>query len=313
VSTAYLVTSHRDPEQVLRLTAALREQPGAEVFIRHDQRRTELPRERVEAAGAHLIEDGIEVEWGGWSYLQVLLRGLGTVAREADSDWTLVLSGQDYPLVHHSELEEFLARAGRDAHLPDLWPLGPLKLTGESRDEFVLRYGYRHFEVPRLPPRLPKRLAYGRRLPSGKRLLGVRNPRRPELPLHVCGDWPTLNRRALKSVLAFPARHQQLMGRLRHAFAGSEALFATALTNDPDLTVGTGGHRYIDFPPGVAHPKTLTSADLAAMQSSGAHFARKFDPAVDAGVLDALDRLRADRPDRASLDRPWPAETSESP
>jgi hypothetical protein len=167
--------------------------------------------------------------------------------------------------------------------------------------------------VPWLPPRLPRRLAYGRRLPSGKTLLGLRDPRPPELPLHVSGDWPTLNRRALRSVLAFPARHRRLMRRLRNAFAASEALFATALMNDPELAVGTGGHRYIDFPEGAANPKTLTSADLTAMRSSGAHFARKFDPAVDAGVLDALDRLRADRSGRASLDRPWPAETSESP
>src|SRR3954452_17296551 len=119
---AYLVTSQRDPEQVLRLVAVLNEQPGAEVYIRHDQRRTTLPRERVEAAGGQVIEDGIDVEWGGWSYLQALLGGLGRIAREADPDWTLVLSGQDYPLLPHGELEAFLAREDKNAHLTSLWP-----------------------------------------------------------------------------------------------------------------------------------------------------------------------------------------------
>ncbi len=243
----------------------------------------------------------------------MLLGGLRTVAEQADPDWTLVLSGQDYPVVHHSELERFLAREERDAHLPDLWPLGPLRLSGGARDEFVLRYGYRHFEVPWLPPRLPRRLAYGRRLPTGRKLLGLRNATPPELALHVSGDWPTLNRRALRAVLAFPARHRRLMRRYRHSFAGSESFFATALMNDPQLTVGSGPHRFIDFPAGEPNPRTLTSADLTAITASGAHFARKFDPAVDASVLDALDRLRSDRPARASLDRPWPAETFESP
>jgi Core-2/I-Branching enzyme len=298
---------------VLRLVAVLKEQPGAEVYVRHDQRRTALPRERVEAAGGHVVEDEFEVEWGGWSYLQALLGGLARIAREADPDWTLVLSGQDYPLVDHGELEAFLAREEHDAHLTSLWPLGPLELSGADRDEFVLRYGYRHFEVPWLPPRMPKRLAYARRPPTGKKLLGLRNPRLPELPLHVSGDWPTLSRAALRSVLGFPDRHPRLMRRYRRSFAASESFFATALENDPELSIGTGPHRFVEFPPGAPNPRTLTSADLPDMKSSGAHFARKFDPAVDAAVLDALDHLRAEPPGRASLGRPWPAETSESP
>jgi Core-2/I-Branching enzyme len=298
---------------VLRLVRVLREQPGAEVYVRHDQRRTQLPRERVEEAGAHPVEDGLEVEWGGWSYFQALMRGLGRIAREADPDWALVLSGQDYPLVHHTELEAFLAAGEHDALVPHLWELGPLRLSGEPRDEFVLRYGYRHLRVPRLPPSLPRRLAYGRRLPDGRLLLGVRDPRPAELPLHVSGDWPTLNRRALRSVLGFPERQPRLMRRYRRSFAASESFFATALANDPGLSVGGGPHRYIDFPAGAPNPRTLTSADLPALESSRAHFARKFDPAVDGEVLDALDRLRAQGPSRASLARPWPAETSESP
>ena len=298
---------------MLRLVGVLREQPGAGVYVRHDQRRTQLPRERLEEAGAHAVEDGLDVAWGGWSYLQVLLRGLGRIAREVDPDWMLVLSGQDYPLVHHSELEEFLARGELDALLPGLWELGPLRLSGEPRDEFVLRYGYRHFGVPWLPSRLPRRLAYGRLLPDGSLLVGVRDLRPPGLPLYVSGDWPTLNRRALRAVLGFPARRPELMRRYRRSFAAAESLFATALVNEPGLSVGGGPHRWIDFPAGAPNPRTLTSADLPALEASGAHFARKFDPAVDAEVLEALDRLRAERSGRASLGRRWPAETSESP
>jgi hypothetical protein len=103
------------------------------------------------------------------------------------------------------------------------------------------------------------------------------------------------------------------MRRYRRSFAASESLVATALVHEPGLAVSGAPHRFIDFPAGAPNPRTLTSADLPALESSGAHFARKFDPAVDAAVLDALDRLRADRSGRASLGRRWPAETSESP
>jgi len=303
----------------LRLVRTLREQPGAEVFVRHDQRRAPLARGEIGSAGGHAVEDGIDVEWGGWSYLQVLLRGLHTVANEADPEWTIVLSGQDYPLGHHSGLEDFLAREGHDAHLADAWRLDRLALTGGRRDEFVLRYAYRHFRLPARAalPRLPRRLAYTRELPSPQLpMLGLRRfrtPFGPGLRCHVSADWPTLSRPALARVLDFPDRRPDLMRLLRRSFAASECFFATALMNDPELQVGTGAHRFTHFPPGAPNPRTMTSADLTAMRASGSHFARKFDPAVDAEVLDELDRLRADGLARASLRRPWPAETSESP
>jgi len=320
VRVAYLVTSHRHPEQVLRLVRTLREQPGAEVFVRHDQRREALTRAELESAGGQLVADGFEIEWGGWSYLRVLVEGLRTVAEAADPDWAIVLSGQDYPLCHHSELEGFLARKGHDAHLADAWRLDPLTLTGGPQDEFVLRYAYRHYRLgasAALAAKLPRRVAYTRELPSAQPpLLGIRRlrtPFGPGLRCHVSADWPTLSRRALGAVLAFPQLRPDVMRLLRRSFVASECFFATALMNGRDLSVGTGPHRYTHFPPGSPNPMTLTSADLSAARASGAHFARKFDLAIDGEVLDELDRLRAAGSGRASLGRPWPAETSESP
>jgi len=305
---------------VLRLVRTLHEQPGARVFVRHDQRRAPLARAEIESAGGRMVDDGLDVEWGGWSYLQVLLEGLRTVAEEADPDWAIVLSGQDYPLGRPSELEDFLAREGDDAHLPDAWRLDSLRLNGGPHDEFVLRYAYRHTRLPAggaLARRLPRRLGYAREMPASQPpLVGLRRfrtPFGPGLRCHVSADWPTLSRRALSAVLDFPKRRPDLMRLYRRSFAASESFFATVLMNDPELSVGTGPHRFTQFPPGAPSPRTLTSADLNAMRASGAHFARKFDPAVDAEVLDELDRLRADGSGRASLGRPWPEETSESP
>ena len=51
----------------------------------------------------------------------------------------------------------------------------------------------------------------------------------------------------------------------RRSFAASESFFATALMNDPELSVGGGPHRFIDFPP-VRQSATLTSADLPALK-----------------------------------------------
>jgi hypothetical protein len=47
--------------------------------------------------------------------------------------------------------------------------------------------------------------------------------------------------------------------------------------------------RYVDWSEGGPSPRVLTSYDLERMVRSSALFARKFDPRVDAAVIDALD------------------------
>jgi len=61
----------------------------------------------------------------------------------------------------------------------------------------------------------------------------------------------------------------------------------TILCNS-DLKLSKDHWRYIDWntPKGL---KALTMEDLPNLRKSTAHFARKFDPAVDAEVLDTLD------------------------
>jgi hypothetical protein len=45
----------------------------------------------------------------------------------------------------------------------------------------------------------------------------------------------------------------------------------------------------VDWSEGGASPRVLTSFDLDRLVRSSALFARKFDPRVDAAVIDALD------------------------
>jgi hypothetical protein len=60
VTVAYVVISHRNPEQVVRLVRVLREGPSARVLVRHDPRGERLEREQIEAAGGEPIEDRLK-------------------------------------------------------------------------------------------------------------------------------------------------------------------------------------------------------------------------------------------------------------
>jgi hypothetical protein len=303
VKIVYLVQSHRNPGQVLRLVRALREGPSAHVLVRHDQRRSRLYADEVDAAGGTLVEDRVEVEWAQWSYVEVMLAFLRRAAQLAP-DWTLVLSGQDYPLRPPAEIEARLAETEADALLGSVRTIDAVRPPAGEEDEFFLRTAYHHFRRPRRLPHLPRAvrpLIYVRDLPP---LVGIRRPRpiravtrRPDLRLYASSDWLTLGRRGLEALLA-AADDRALMRAFRRVAVPSESLFATVLLGDETLTVERDNRRFVPFPsPGSPHPATLTAADLEAALASGADFGRKFDARVDGRVLDLLDaRRRSARP-----------------
>jgi hypothetical protein len=299
VEVAYLVISHGNPQQVLRLVRALGEGASGHVFVRHDGRHSQLDPGELEAAGGRGLRDHIDVEWGHWSYLRMLLNALERVRAELDPDWLLVLSGQDYPLRPLPEIEAQLGSAAHDAFLGSAWELETERRPGPPADDFFRRYAYRHVRAPAWMPPLPRRLsglAYLREMPPPLRpRLGVRSPRLPfgpDLRCWVSGDWPVLSRRALAAALKAAAENRELMRHYRGSVAASESFFATVLMNDPGLSVSGDDRRFVKFAPGAARPDPLTAADLDRLVASGAHFARKFDAGVDASVLDRLDELR---------------------
>lgn len=290
MTVAYIVISHRNPEQVLRLVRVLGEGPGARVLVRHDPRGERLPNAEVEAAGGEPLADRMQSRWGGWSQLQVILSCLREASARHDPDWTLLVSGQDYPLRPMAAIEGDLGGSPADARL------GSVRQVEERRpppgeDEFFLRCRYRHYARPRVVPHLPgavRPLVYARDLPP---LIGVRRVDPAPLPLFASADWLTLSRAATRTVLA-AAEDRRLMRHFRRVAVPSESFFASVLLADPSLIVERDSRRFSPFAHGAAHPDTLMSRDLDRLLASGADFARKFDTTLDPHVLDLLDEHR---------------------
>ena len=297
---AFLVVSHRNPRQVLRLVRTLREGSGVDVLVHHDQRTEPIDPAECRRAGGRLVHYGLRVEWGNVAYTEMLLRALADLAESSDPDWIAVASGQDYPLRPLADFERHLAESPHQALLRDLWELDLSREPGSAQREFYLRYRYHHYAPPRplaaMLARALGRRAYLRELPGGLGLrLGVRprtHPFGPTLRCHVSSDWLTLERSAVHAVLEFTRANTAVMRHYRRTIIPSESLFATVLANDPTISIGPAS-RFFGFEAGSPHPRTLTSADLEALVASGMHFARKFDEAVDAQVLDLLDEFRA--------------------
>jgi Core-2/I-Branching enzyme len=297
VTVVYIVISHRNPDQVVRLVRVLREGPSARVLVRHDQRGELLERERIEAAGGEPVQDRIKSRWGGWSQIKLMLFCLREATARHDPDWVLLLSGQDYPLRPLADIEADLHASPADALLGSVRQV-ETRRPAAGDDEFFLRCRYRHYARPRvLPSSLPRSLrplAYARDLPP---LVGVRRIESAPLTLFASADWLTLGRAAIRAVLA-ASENRRLMRHFRRVAVPSESFFASVLLSDPSLIVERDNRRFSSFEHGAPHPATLLSKDYDRLLASGADFARKFDVTRDPHVLDLLDEHRRSRKGR---------------
>lgn len=301
VNCCYLVQSHCEPAQVLRLVGTIKRcSPGAQVLVVHDGRTAELdPRPFRELPDVEVLVRRDRVARGEWSVLSPLLAGLRELAGNPrwSFDWLVYLSGQDYPVRPLPEFEAELAttrydgflswwdvlgkecpwrpRQGRTRYhsqyrrLPD-WTMGPLKavrfLGKVSPLRFHLHYGPFLGWEPRRSPFVGPLRCYGG------------------------SQWWTLSRPAVECLWQAVSSDDPLVRWFRGTIAPCEAMVQTVLVNGGRFDLCPDNRRYTDFAGSRdGRPRTLTRDDLPRFAAGRYDFARKFEMARDPGLLDRID------------------------
>jgi Core-2/I-Branching enzyme len=296
---AYLIVSHTLPDQVLRLASVLRRgSPDGLLVLHHDDRRSRVDRQELDAFGVHVIEPPSAADWGEISLLTTVLRGLQWCLTHTDFDWMVLLSGQDYPIRPVAEIERSLASADVDAFI-ETRQCDPPGLR-RPLDEFSGRYYFRWHRArsERLASLARAAARKGavvrtRALPSGTWIgvRGWRSPFGPHLICHQGADWFSLSRSAVQTVAEFVDRHPEILRYYSRTLHPTESFIQTVLANDADTLVSGDHRRYTVWDePNQTGPRVLRLGDLDPMLGSGCDFARKFDQTVDGAVLDAIDR-----------------------
>lgn len=209
------------------------------------------------------------MSWGGWSLAKALLDALADLCADGlDWDYLINLSGQDMPLRPAGELRDFLSRHN-GANFIDCRLIATLPQP--LRGVVKRRYHWLRIELPGGPQRLPVPMAPVHR--GRVRYYG--------------SQWGILSR-AFCDWAASASPDEAGYATLRMTFAPDELLMQQMIMASPFRdTLVNDNKRFMNFG-GTAHPRVLGMADLAAMDDSGALFARKFDPAVDSGIIAAL-------------------------
>jgi hypothetical protein len=307
MACCYLIQSHTNQEQVLRLVSVLKaSSPAAQVLVVHDARRARLdPAPFLTLEGVDILQREERVDRASLSLLEPLFAGLEVVLAERggrvrwDFDWLAYLSGQDYPTRPLAEIERTFETAGYDGFL-SYWDIheGPPGNPWRRR-QGPTRYLAQYRRLPgwaRVPLKAvhflerisPVRvhLHYGEHLGWKPR----RNPFGEGFRCYGGRQWWTLSRACVEYLWGSLSSRHDVVEWFRRTLVPDEALVQTLLVNSGRFKLFPDNRRYVDFsgsPDG--HPRILGRGDFAALTAGHYDFARKFDPARDPEILDLLD------------------------
>ncbi|MDP9133648.1 MAG: beta-1,6-N-acetylglucosaminyltransferase [Actinomycetota bacterium] len=274
---AYIVLAHQLPEQLARLVDRIAT-PEDHVFL-HLDKGVNATAYYTRAAGLDGRPDvtllpRVACRWGGFSLVEATLSG---VRAAIDSGRPFIhaslLSGQDYPIKPPARFREELRKR------PDTLFMAYHTIpTGRPGDElgrvdrrFYHLRGTRYISFP-------------------NRFLPI--PSQRPFPLgftpYKGSQWWTLPFSAVREVSAFTAAHPDYLRFFERVLVPDEYYFQSTLVNTGHEPVDDN-LRFIDWPLGAYHPRSLGVEDVPRLAASDAFFARKFDSAVDPEVLDRID------------------------
>jgi hypothetical protein len=286
----FVVFTHRDPPQIVRLLSRLRELYGADapIALHHDFSQSGL--EPPLPGGVQVVRPHLPSGWGAWNIVEATLAALRLLYRGGGGpDYVVNLSGTDYPVAAPHRVVADLRAGGADAYIK------ALRVSPWRRDR-----------VEASPLGLGpneggpnQKVCYRRYYPTTFRPLGIRvrvrspllaplfSPFSRRFPCYAGEHWWTLGRRAVEHLLEAHERRPELSRWFAERIHADEGYVHTVVGNAPGLRVDRRNFRYIDWTSNAPSPRLLGVDDAPRALASGAHFARKFAP--DAPALEAID------------------------
>jgi hypothetical protein len=303
---AYFIMIHQAAEQFRRMFRAIYD--AENVYLVHVDRKAGRAAERATRqfltaySNAGVLE-GRDCVLAGWSMVEIELAGIDRLL-SSSPDWGYLinLSGACFPLRTQAEIRAFL-----DQH-PDANFMDSTSTTERPRPALRAKYGALELKLPVysriFPLPLPRSFVRGAQSYTGS-------------------AWHMLSRRFCDYVV-HSRETRRFKTFYRNVYAPEEAFFQTVLMNSPFReTLINDYYREIEWPKrpmpgllryiigrftGLPHsPKTFRSSDLSQLLASRAFFARKFDAAVDSGILTALEENLRARAGRHTACAPSPA------
>lgn len=320
----YIILAHKNPAQVSRMVNRL-DSPNARFYINIDQPVPLEPFLAELGQHPHCIfftgEQRLNTMWGHVNAVKAALVGIEHILADQRTGYTILLSGQDYPLKPTSYIEQFY-QENYGANFIECFPLPVTPQTAGSSIHAGLNraswihpeYGtngglnrLRHYtfflsqkreDNVSIPP-IFSREFYNRR--SVRYALGLlrRQPKnflhllaKRQLPdglnPHAGSQWWALPHETVVFLHSYANEKPGFLEFNNHTLLSDEIYFQTVVANY--FTNIKGPVTYVNFMRPIGPwPATFTTTDLSELLTTPCLYARKFDIDIDTHILDELD------------------------
>jgi len=321
----YIVLAHKNPAQITRMIRRL-DCPEARFYINIDAPVELAPFQAALADNPRCVfftgAQRLNTMWGHVNAVKAALVGIAQILADQRTGYTILVSGQDYPLKSNAYIKQFYQdNYGKNFiecfALPVTPHTEPSIHGGLARESWIHpEYGsnggmnrlehYTFFLSTKrednvsIPPILsgdfwnPKKMRYAlgllRRQPSNfPRLLAKR--RMPAgLRPHAGSQWWALPHETTVFLNRYVQEKPEFLEFNDFTLLSDEIFFQTVVANNftniaPPVT-------YVNFNrPTGPWPATFVAADVAELAASPCLYARKFDADQDSLIFDELDQL----------------------
>ena len=285
---AFLITAHNKKEQLKNLLSLL-DDPAHDIYLHIDKKaegfseqelRDCAPKSRVYFVPRQ------DARWGSEVFIDVIV-SLVSAACKTEHAFYHLLSGVDLPLRPLDEIRAYFeAHAGEEFVSFERETAKPYVIEGR-----IGRYSWRRPMHPFLR-KLDRHLSPV--FAKTQKLLGVNRIKHAQIAFQKGGVWFSITH-ALAQYIS--QTMPQYRAYYRFSSCADEIWLQTLVANSPFMEkrayLGWDDElaatmRYVDWTGGGASPRTLTSADYDMLLNSEMLFARKFDDAVDADIINRI-------------------------
>ena len=284
MNLAYIVSAYKLPEQLIRLVLKLNSDTS-HFFIHVDRKTDDATWRRMSTAlsrfsNVHFLPRH-RCYYGGFGHVRATIKAISEIIRRRlPFDYTILLTGQDYPIRSNEQIDVFFRRQEGQSFM-EYFTLPHTEWDHGGIDRITswhLRFDRSHFRIP------------GRSGTTFQR-------RFPALQLYGGSAYWCLSRECTEYVYRFLQEQRSYARFFKYVDVPEEIFFHTILLNSQfSQRVVNDDLRFLEWrDPAVAGgPAVLGKEDLGRIINSSKLFARKFDVTQDAEILDMIDARTRD-------------------
>ena len=285
---AFLISAHSKKAQLKNLIALL-DDPKHDIYLHIDKKAQSFSEQELrECAPLSRVyfTPRQDARWGSEVFIDVIV-SLVCLASQEEHAFYHLLSGVDLPLKPLPEIRAYFeAHAGEEFVSFERETAKPHVIEGR-----IGRYSWRR-------PMRPFLKALDRHLApvfaKAQKRLGINRIKHSPIRFQKGGVWFSITHDLARFVAEAMPQYRKYY---RHSSCADEIWLQTLVANSPFMEkrafMGWDDEmqatmRYVDWMGGGASPRTLRSADYDMLLDCGMLFARKFDDAVDAEIIQKI-------------------------